>query len=117
MPRFRWPILYRAVDRFRFVVPEGFEITEITSPLLGALGRARAKDGREDGQRPPPRADDRDRGAEHCGRPRAAPLAAWQFPRWEPLDVVGHVAVLGLLAERPLKAEIASGRAASSPST
>ena len=27
-------VLYRAVDRFRFVVPEGFEITEIDSPLL-----------------------------------------------------------------------------------
>ena len=27
-------ILYRAVDQFRFVVPEGFEITEVTSPLL-----------------------------------------------------------------------------------
>ena len=27
-------VLYRAVDHFRFVVPEGFEITEINSPLL-----------------------------------------------------------------------------------
>ena len=27
-------ILYRAVDQFSFAVPEGFEITEVTSPLL-----------------------------------------------------------------------------------
>ncbi len=27
-------VLHRAVDRLRFVVPEGFEITEINSPLL-----------------------------------------------------------------------------------
>ena len=27
-------VLYRAVDQFRFVVPDGFEITEVTSPLL-----------------------------------------------------------------------------------
>ena len=27
-------ILYRAVDRFSFAVPEGFEITEVSSPLL-----------------------------------------------------------------------------------
>ncbi len=27
-------ILYRAVDQFRFVVPEGFEIAEVSSPLL-----------------------------------------------------------------------------------
>ena len=27
-------ILYQPMDQFRFAVPEGFEITEITSPLL-----------------------------------------------------------------------------------
>ena len=32
-------VLHRAVDRFRFVVPKGFEITDIHTPLLGTLGR------------------------------------------------------------------------------
>ena len=31
-------VLHRAVDRFRFVVPEGFEITEITSPAARPAG-------------------------------------------------------------------------------
>ncbi len=60
-------ILYRAVDQFRFVVPEGFEITEVDSPLLArwdvqARGRPQAAG------RAAARADHRDGGAEASRR-------------------------------------------------
>ncbi len=97
-------ILYGAVDRFSFVVPEGFEITEITSPLLARW------DVQTDGRRKIANVRLRERTTEtvvlDVSAVRApAPLSAWQFPRWEPLGVDGHVAVLGLLAQAPLKAE------------
>ena len=106
-------ILYRAVDRFRFVVPEGFEITEIASPLLARW------DVQTEGGRKIANVRLREQTTEtvvlNISAVRVpAPLApekTWQFPQWEPLDVEGHVhveghvAVLGLLAEQPLKAE------------
>ena len=106
-------ILYRAVDRFRFVVPEGFEITEIASPLLARW------DVQTEGGRKIANVRLREQTTEtvvlNISAVRVpAPLApekTWQFPQWEPLDVEGHVhveghvAVLGLLAEEPLKAE------------
>ena len=62
----------------------------------------------EDRQRPLARADDRtvvlNIPAVRVPTP-LAPEKTWQFPQWEPLDVKGHVAVLGLLAEQPLKVE------------
>ncbi len=62
-------VLYRAVDHFRFVVPEGFEITEINSPLLSRWD-VQGGERPEDRQRPFARADDRDRGVEHRGGAR-----------------------------------------------
>ena len=97
-------ILYRAVDHFRFVVPEGFEITEITSPLLARW------DIQNEAGRKVANVHFREQTNEavvlNISAIRVpAPLAAWQFPRLEPLDVVGHVAVVGLLVEQPLKAQ------------
>ena len=59
-------ILYRAVDQFSFVVPEGFEITEVTSPLL-ARWDVRARRRPQGAGRETARADDRDGGAEDRG--------------------------------------------------
>ncbi len=85
-------------------MPEGFDITEVTSPLLARWAMA-AEDGRRvldvklreqttetvtlelTGVRTPPR------------------LEAWKMPRLEPLDVVGQVAVLGLLTDEQLRTE------------
>ena len=97
-------ILYRAVDHFRFVVPEGFEITEITSPLLARW------DIQNEAGRKVANVHFREQTNEavvlNISAIRVpAPLAAWQFPRLEPLDVVGHVAVVGLLVEQPLKVQ------------
>jgi hypothetical protein len=100
----RFFVLQQAVDRFRFAVPEGFDITEVSSPLLARWAMA-AEDGRRvlevklreqttetvtlelTGVRTPPR------------------LEAWKMPRLEPLDVVGQVAVLGLLTDEQLRTE------------
>ena len=62
-------ILYRAVDHFRFVVPEGFEITEINSPLLSRWD-VKVENRRKIANVRLPRADHRDGGAEHRGRAR-----------------------------------------------
>ncbi|MGO9115197.1 MAG: autotransporter-associated beta strand repeat-containing protein [Thermoguttaceae bacterium] len=97
-------ILHRAVDRFRFVVPEGFEITEINSPLLA----------RWDIETEPGRKVVNVRLREQTTDTVVLSVAAiktpsqlkpWRMPRLEPLDVVGQVTVLGLLVQDQLKAE------------
>ena len=97
-------VLYRAVDHFRFVVPEGFEITEINSPLLSRWD-VKVENGRKIAN-----VRLREQTTETvvlniAAVRAAAPLGEWRFPQWEPLDVEGHVAVLGLLAQQPWKVE------------
>jgi hypothetical protein len=96
-------VLHQAVDRFRFVVPEGFEVTEVTSPLLARWAIEREADRRVldvrlreqtvqtvvlniSAARMPP------------------PMEKWTFPKLEPLEVVGQVAVVGLVVEDRLSA-------------
>ena len=97
-------ILHQAADEFRFVVPAGFEVTEVDSPLL-ARWAVEKEPGRQvlavrlreptvqtvvlhlSASRTPP------------------PLEKWTMPRLEPLDVVGQMAVVGLLVEDRLSAE------------
>ena len=97
-------ILYRAVDRFSFAVPEGFEITEVGSPLLARW------DVRQEGGRKLLNVRLREQTTETVVLKIAAirtpgQLDAWHAPRLEPLDVVGSVTVLGLLVEDRLKAQ------------
>jgi len=118
-------VLHRAVDRFRFVVPEGFELTEISSPLLARwdvseeAGRKVANLRlREQTVEPVVLsiAAVRTRGLSQFRAPGAAgshengtvPLGkapAWHFPRLEMLDVVSQVAILGLMVQERWKAE------------
>ena len=65
-------ILHRAVDQFRFVVPEGFEITEVASPLL-AYWDVRQEGGRTAAGRQAPRADHGHGGAADRGDSRPGP--------------------------------------------
>ena len=97
-------ILYRAVDRFRFVVPEGFEITNVSSPLL-ARWDIQVEGGRRIANV---------RLREQTNDPvivrveafrAGSPTEAWKLPQLEPLDVVGRAAVVGVLLEQPLKIE------------
>ena len=97
-------ILYQAVDQFQFVVPEGYEITEADSPLVARW------EVRQEGGRRVLHVQLREKTTETVVLRIAATRApgqvgAWRAPRLEPLDVVGGVAVLGLLVEDPLKAE------------
>ncbi len=115
-------ILHQAVDHFRFVVPEGFEITKIDSPLLSRWDvQQTVVDGKPSERilnawlREPttetvvlniaaiktPSAD----------QPWTFPRS-WQFPALRPVaeDVVGQVAVLGLLVEEYLQADSIAGQ-------
>ena len=97
-------ILHRAVDHFRFVVPEGFEITEINSPLLARW------DIETEAGRKIVNVRLREQTTDTVVLSIAAvrtpsQLKAWRLPRLELLDVVGQVTVLGLLVEDELKAE------------
>ena len=102
-------ILYRAVDQFSFVVPEGFEITEVSSPLL-ARWDVRRQSGRNVlGVRL------REQTTETVMLKIAAvrtpaKLDHWTAPRLDPRDVVGSVAVVGLLVEDRLKPESLAAR-------
>ena len=97
-------ILYRAVDRFRFVVPAGFEITEVQSPLLARW------DVQQETSRNVLNVQLREQTTETVVLGIAAirtpgSLDNWTAPRLAPLDVVGSVTVFGLLVESRLKAE------------
>ena len=97
-------VLHRAVDRFRFVVPDGFEITEIGSPLL-ARWDVETESGRKVANISAPRTDGRNRRAQHYGGQDTVPVGGLAIARLEMLDVVGQVAVVGLLAQEQLKVE------------
>jgi len=98
-------ILHRAVDRFRFVVPEGFEITEINSPLLARW------EIETEGGRKIVNVRLREQTTETVVLSVAAiktpsQLKPWHMPRLELLDVVGQVTVLGLLVQKEMKTEL-----------
>lgn len=97
-------VLHRAVDQVRFALPEGFEIQEVRSPKLSRWAvetedqrrilNVRLREQTTEpvvlgivAQRTPPSLD------------------AWTMPKLEPLDVVSHVAVVGLVVEQRLTTE------------
>ena len=97
-------VLHRATDHFRFVVPEGFEITEST-PRLWPAGTSKSE---------PARKVVNVRLREQTSDTVVLSIAAvktparlqqWHMPRLDLLDVVGQVTVLGLLVQEDLKTE------------
>ena len=100
-------VLHRAVNGFRFAIPAGFEVTDVRSPNLARWaivteGNRRILDIRL-----------RDETTEtvvlNLSAVRMKPdLESWALAKLEPLDVVGHVAVVGLAVEDRLKAEVVS---------
>jgi len=97
-------ILHQAVDKFRFAIPDGFEISEVQSQLL-----ARWSTTTVDGKRVLEvalRQETTEGVVLNIAAVRSpARLDAWTFPKLEPLDTVGNMAVVGLLLEDRLKAE------------
>jgi hypothetical protein len=104
-------VLHGAVEKLRFAVPAGFEVTRVESQLLA---RWEAK---EEGNRKILELTLREPTSEQivveiaanrspqAGQDWLASLADWKFPRLEPLDVAGQVAVVGLLVEDRLRPE------------
>lgn len=95
-------VLHRAVADFRFRLPPGLEITDVQSENLSRWEITDGPDGhlleivlRDEAT---------GRVTLHVSGIRMNPeLDAWTMPQIEPLDVVGHVAVIGMLAEESLK--------------
>ena len=97
-------ILHQAVDRFRFVVPQGFEVTDVSSPQLARWAMEPADTRQVLDVRL--REQTTDTVVLNLSAVRMAPdLNAWSLARLEPLDVVGQVAVVGLLVDQRMKAE------------
>jgi hypothetical protein len=105
-------VLHGAVDQFRFTLPAGFEVTEIKSPAL-----AKWEVTREAGPQPVSVL------AVYLREPTMGTVVlslsavnnsrapdGWAFPRIEPRNVVGQVAVVGLLVEEQLNAESLDAR-------
>ena len=97
-------VLHRAVDVSALPCPKVSTITEVNSPLLARWAMAA-----EDGRRVPDvklRQQTTETVMLELTAMRTPPrLEAWKLPRLEPLDVVGQVAVLGLLTDEQLRAE------------
>jgi hypothetical protein len=105
-------VLHGAVEKLRLVIPVGFEVTKVESVLL-----ARWEEKAEEGGRKVLEATLREPTSDQivlhltANRSPAAyadwlgALREWNFPKLEPLDTAGHVAVIGLLVEDRLQPE------------
>jgi hypothetical protein len=97
-------VLHQAVDRFRFVVPEGFEVTQVDSPLLARWAIEREPERRVLDVRL--REQTVQTVVLNISAVRTPPtFEKWSFPKLQPLEVVGQVAVVGLLVEDRLDAQ------------
>ncbi|WP_254513809.1 hypothetical protein [Anatilimnocola floriformis] len=103
-------ILHDPVDRFRFVVPAGFEVTNVSSQRLSRWEVKPDDKGRQILEAVLSEATtdatliaiSANRSPE-LGQDWLASLQKWKLPRLQPLDVAGEVAVVGLLVEDRLE--------------
>ena len=96
-------VLHQAIDQARFVVPDGFEPTSVSSPNLARWAVV------EEGGRKVLDVNLREATTDPVvlaisALRTPARLRDWTMPTLEPLDVVGQVAVVGLLVEDRLQA-------------
>lgn len=107
-------VLHGASDEFRCVVPAGFEITQVSTPLLSRWSVVDADQIREDDLDSEPAAEDdgtrilrihlREMTTEpvvlHIRADRATEqLEQWEMPKLRPLSTAGFAAVVGVLLE------------------
>jgi hypothetical protein len=100
-------VVHGAVERFVFAVPAGFQVTNVTSPRLAQWLIRPAATGEllEVVLREPVR----DPELLQLAAIRApVVLGTWSMPTFEPREVAGQVAVLGLLAESRLRPQSVS---------
>lgn len=103
-------ILHDPVDRFRFVVPAGFEVTSVTSQRLSRWEVKPDDKGRQileaflsEATTEPTLITISANRSPELGQDWLASLQKWKLPRLQPLDVAGEVAVVGLLVEDRLE--------------
>ena len=97
-------VLHRAVERFEFGLPEGFEITDVATPQLARWAVV------SQGERRVLEVHLREPATESLVLTLSAirtdtDLARWQLSRFVPLDVMAESAVVGLLVDQRLIAE------------
>ena len=91
-------LLHGAAAEFRFVIPDGFEVTSVATPLLARY--VLEGGGPRRILRVTLREPSRETVVVNISAIKAPNrLTEWSFPRFFPLDTVGQVAVVGLLLE------------------
>ncbi len=95
-------VVLGAATSFRFAIPDSFEVTDVTTPLLSRWQVV------DDGSRQVLEVVLREAATDttvvHIVAQRNSPvLADWQMPAFQPLDVIGAVSVVGLLLEQRLE--------------
>lgn len=97
-------MLHGATDQFRFNLPEGFEVTSVASPLLA---RWNVKAGTPRVLEVTLRESTTETVVLNISAVRTpARLQDWSFPKLEPLEIAGQVAIVGLLVENRLKPQV-----------
>lgn len=96
--RYSMDVLHRPVDRFTFSVPEDFTVTSVQTPNL-AQWRLLEQDGRSVLEVLLQRETTEPAVISIAAVRENPSMEAWQFPRLEPLDVAGSVAVIGIQTE------------------
>ncbi|MCX5659362.1 MAG: hypothetical protein NTW19_06515 [Planctomycetota bacterium] len=96
-------VLHRPVERFRFAIPQGFEVTTVDSPLMARWAIE------PEGERRVLSVYLREPATQTVvitlsAVRTPARLENWSLPSLEPLDVSGYVAVVGLAVEDRLTA-------------
>lgn len=95
-------VLHGAADQFRFDVPAGVQVTEVTSPLTAEWVVRETDSG--DVLDVMLREPTRDAETLRISANRApVNLDTWSMPRLQPQDISGYVAVVGLIAEARLQ--------------
>ncbi len=103
-------VLRGAVDLFRFRLPAGFELTEVSAPQVARWGVVDAADGQSrvlEVWLHEPTTESVSlvvTALSAEGDAARSLLGDWVMPRVEPLDVASHTSVLGLLLDERLKA-------------
>ncbi|MFO7906615.1 MAG: hypothetical protein R6U98_28420 [Pirellulaceae bacterium] len=95
-------VVHGAVDRFLFDVPQGVQVTEVTSPLMAEWVVREEADGNilDVSLREPTRTTET---LNISANRTPVKLGQWTMPRLKPRDVAGYVAVVGLIAEARLQ--------------
>ncbi len=98
-------VLHGAVDQFLLDVPEGFQITDVSSPLMSQWV-IRSQDGQEILDVKLREATRATEVLNIAAIRTPVDVTNWTMPKLAPRDVASHVAVVGLLAETHLQPQV-----------